>query len=126
MNKSTEVEEFLKSLDYSLKVEVVELRIIILSANKEITEHIKWNAPSFCVNNQDRVTMNLRSDKFVDIIFHRGAKINNSEFKFEDTTGLLTWLSPDRASIKFSNMDEVKVQKENLVSLVNKWIELTA
>lgn len=41
---------FLKELEHPLKDEIEEVRKIILSAADDITEQIKWNAPSFCYN----------------------------------------------------------------------------
>lgn len=125
MNGPKEVDEFIDSLSYELKPIVIQLRSIILSANRGITEHIKWNAPSFCINGEDRVTMNLRSDKFVEIVFHRGAKVNKTAFKFEESTGLLTWLSPDRGSIKFSSIEAVNSNLKEFIDIVNRWMEAT-
>ena len=42
------VVEFLNNLEHPLKNEIEEVRKIILSVDEQITEHIKWNAPSFC------------------------------------------------------------------------------
>lgn len=122
---SADVETFLKSLKHPLKAEVEAIRAIILSADKQITEHIKWNAPSFCYNGEDRVTMNLRAQGCVQLIFHRGAKVKDSQgFAFEDEAGLLEWLAPDRAIVKLSNMKDVKATKAALKRIVSRWVKL--
>jgi hypothetical protein len=45
-DQTDEVDRFLRDLDHPLKEEIVAVRDIILGADKEITEHIKWNAPA--------------------------------------------------------------------------------
>jgi flagellar motor switch protein FliG len=54
-----QVVEFLNNLEHPLKKEIEEVRQIILSANPHINERIKWKAPSFCIEDEDRVTFNL-------------------------------------------------------------------
>lgn len=39
--------EFMNNIDHPLKTTIIEVREIILAATEGITEHIKWNAPSF-------------------------------------------------------------------------------
>ena len=87
-DQTDEADRFLRDLDYPLKEEIVAVRDIILGADKEITEHIKWNAPSFCYQGQDRVTFKLHPQDGIHLIFHRGAKVRDAEdFNFEDSSG---------------------------------------
>lgn len=122
-----QVIQYLNDLEHPLKKEIEEVRKIILSAHEQITEHIKWNAPSFCFNNEDRVTFNLNGKGFFRLVFHRGAKVkdntDNGPF-FDDPTGLLDWVANDRAIVKFTDMNDVKAKEEKLVQLVARWIEL--
>lgn len=121
-----QVLDYMDTLEHPLKKEIEEVRSIVLSANGQLTEHIKWNAPSFCFNNEDRITFNLRGKGYFQLIFHRGAKVKDAPGNgqlFEDATGLLDWLAPDRAVIKFTDMNDVIAKKESLVSVVSKWIE---
>ncbi|MDQ0193800.1 DUF1801 domain-containing protein [Paenibacillus wynnii] len=124
-----QVVEFLNNLEHPLKKEIEEVRNIILGVNEFITEHIKWNAPSFCFNNEDRVTFNLQGKGFFRLIFHCGAK--KSEYAgngalFEDNTGLLEWVAADRAIIKFTDRSDVEANREKLAAVVTKWIEVTS
>ncbi|TJY41087.1 DUF1801 domain-containing protein [Cohnella pontilimi] len=124
-----QVLEFLNKLEHPLKMEIEEVRKIILGANEQITEHIKWNAPSFCMHNEDRVTFNLQGKGFFRLIFHCGAKPKanqGNEPLFEDTTGLLEWVTGDRAIVKFANRSEVEAAREKLAELVVKWMEVTS
>lgn len=123
LNQSEQVNQFLARLEHPMKDEVLEVRNIILSANPQITEHIKWNAPSFCYQGEDRVTFNLHAQGVIQLIFHRGAKAkNNQDFKFVDTTGLLEFVTNDRAKVELKSMQEVLEKKSALSEVVNQWI----
>lgn len=124
-----QVIEFLNNLEHPLKKEIEEVRKIILSANDQITEHIKWNAPSFCFQNEDRVTFQLQGKGFFRLVFHCGAKAKDRTEKeplFTDTTGLLDWVTNDRAIVKLTDMSDVETKKEKLAEVVAKWIEVTS
>ncbi|MEK5391377.1 DUF1801 domain-containing protein [Margalitia sp. FSL K6-0131] len=123
-----QVVEFMDNLEHPLKEEIEEVRKIILSANKQIKEHIKWNAPSFQVENEDRITFNLHGKGFFRLIFHCGSKkqVNiGQENLFVDTTGLLEWVAVDRAIVKFTDIDDVKAKEKKLTEVITKWIEIT-
>lgn len=78
-DQTNEVDRFLRDLDHPLKEEIVAVRDINLGADNEITEHIRWNAPSFCYQGQDRVTFKLHSQDGIHLIFHRGAKVKGTQ-----------------------------------------------
>jgi len=114
----------MSKLEHPLKAEAEAIRAIILKSRKGITEHIKWNAPSFCYNNEDRVTFHLRSKEYIQLIFHRGTKPkDNTGFQFSDPTGLLEWIAADRATIKLTTMKEVTSKKKSLSEIINLWID---
>jgi hypothetical protein len=124
---SHEVDIFIAGLDHPLKETVSNIRAAILGWNDEITEHIKWNAPSFCIGGEDRVTMNLRAQDHVKLIFHRGAKVKDAEeFKFEDTSGRMVWLADDRAVIKLTAEDETAEKAIPIAEVVSQWMAATA
>lgn len=119
--------EYLNNLKHPQKLEIEEVRKIFLSANDQISEHIKWNAPSFCYKNEDRITFNLRGKGYFLLIFHCGAKVKDNLAKeplFMDTTGLLDWVTGDRATVKFTDMNDVKAKEEKLIEVITKWIEV--
>ena len=47
VNKTEEVDAFMKDLDHPFKAEVEAVRKIIKKVNHRITEQVKWKAPSF-------------------------------------------------------------------------------
>jgi len=123
-----QVVEYLNNLEHPLKKEIEVVREIILGVNEQITEHIKWNAPSICFNSEDRITFNLQGKGFFRLIFHCGAKkIDRQEPGplFDDATGLLEWASGDRAIVKFIGMKDVEANREKLAEVVAKWIQAT-
>jgi hypothetical protein len=107
-----------------LKEGIVGLRAAILDSNPAISEHIKWNAPSFTYDGIDRVTFRLQPSNRFQLIFHRGAKVraDTADFVFEDNTRGLNWLAPDRAAVDFPNLESVNARKDEVVALVNRWV----
>ncbi len=126
MNRNEAVTAFLQELNHPMKAEIEYLRDVILAANDQLSEHIKWKAPSFRYGGDDRVTFNLRPQDRVLLIFHRGAKARPDDgFAFVDPTGLLTWAAKDRATLTLHTMAEVHAHQAELAKLVNAWVEAT-
>lgn len=57
-------------LDHPFKAEVQQVREIVKNVNPDITEQIKWNAPSFSYNGEFLVTFNLWEKKRIHLVFH--------------------------------------------------------
>jgi hypothetical protein len=85
---------------------------------------VKWKAPSFLRGGEDRVTFQPRAKKGVQLIFHRGAKAKDdrADFRFSDESGLLDWISSDRATVIFQDLDDAKAKEEAFVTLVRSWV----
>lgn len=111
----------MKELEHPFKEEVERLRSTILESNDRISEHIKWNAPSFRYAGEDRVTFRLYPEDRVQLVFHRGAKVkrDGKDFVFDDGTGLLKWVARDRAVV---TLRDAEARRPALVDLVNHWI----
>lgn len=125
MPKSKDVDAFIGQMEHPLKAQIEKVRRVILRANPEITEQIKWNAPSFGVGGDDRITFNLRSIDKIQLIFHRGAKVkSDGDFQFQDDVGLLQWLARDRAIVKLDK-EEIDDKLADLEILVDRWIRST-
>ncbi|MFM1651031.1 DUF1801 domain-containing protein [Brevibacillus sp. B_LB10_24] len=123
-----QVEEYLQNLEHPLKREIEEVRSIVLSIDRELSEHVKWNAPSFCFHNDDRITFNLHGNGFFRLVLHRGAKAKESinlKPYFEDVQGLMEWVANDRATIKFTDRKDVEVKRELLKEVVRRWVDVT-
>ena len=116
MTKSGKVDEFLKVLDNPLVEEIKKVREIILQASAKIQEDIKWGAPSYAYKD-NMATFNPRAKKFVNLIFHKGALLN-------DKTGLLEGDKKEARVARFYNMDDVEQKKEKLIAVLKAWVHL--
>ena len=125
-NQSDQVDRFMDALDHPHKAEVAAVRTAMLASNPRITEHIKWKAPSFGYDGEDRVTFRLQPPTGIHLIFHRGAKVKEiGDFAFADDTGLMRWVTADRAVVTLQNIDDGRARLDDLISLVNRWLDAT-
>ncbi|KON88292.1 hypothetical protein AF332_16780 [Sporosarcina globispora] len=127
LNGPEQVAEFMNNLKHPHKEEIEEVRNIILSTNDKITEHIKWNAPSFCYEGEDRITFNLHGKGFIRLVFHCGTKVkdrNTNEPLVVDPSGILEWKAADRAIMKFTDQNDVKAKEEKLREVITKWLKV--
>lgn len=124
---NNEVTRFLDNLNHPLRNEIEQLRKDILSANDRLTENIKWNGPNFCFDGGDRITMRIHPPKQIQLVFHRGAKVQKQpENKLiNDNSGLLSWKTNDRAVVEFKNMEDISSKRSDLNQIVNKWLKAT-
>ncbi|HEX5534921.1 MAG TPA: DUF1801 domain-containing protein [Actinomycetales bacterium] len=123
--RNVEVDRLLADLDHPLKAGVERLRSAILDSNPDLTEHVKWNAPSFRYRDEDRVTFKLHPTDRVQLILHRGAKVRTSDgFSFEDSTGLVRWRSADRGVLTFYELGAIDASCHEVVRLVNEWVSV--
>jgi uncharacterized protein YdhG (YjbR/CyaY superfamily) len=69
-NGTEQVDKFMEKLDHPFKPEVQMMREMIKSVNEDITEQIKWNAPSFSYKGESLVTFNLWEKQKIHLVFH--------------------------------------------------------
>lgn len=120
------VDDFLRALSHPLGPSIERVRRVILACAPGVTEHVKWNAPSFCVGGDDRITFNLRGGELV-LVFHRGARPKDATgFSFPDPRGLLEWRAPDRGLMTFRSAAAVDDALEGIADTARRWLEATA
>ncbi|MCB9993935.1 MAG: DUF1801 domain-containing protein [Hyphomicrobiaceae bacterium] len=118
------VAAFLDALDHPRKPEILALCQMIRAAAPDLTEQVKWNAPSFCANGDDRITLRINPPKVLQVVFHRGAaKKDLNGFSFTDPTGFLKFAAPDRAILAIDNADDLETKRDAVATLVPLWIE---
>ena len=105
---------------------VEAIRQLILTADKQVGEQIKWNSPSFFYTGEmkpfdpkeykrDLVVVNVRKGVAL-LVFPTGAGI-------KDTTGILEGNYTDgRRMITFRNMEEIKAKGKDLQKVVKEWL----
>ena len=127
MNKYRSVDEFLSGLDDSRRSQVEKLRQYIQDETQSTTEHIKWNAPSYVKDDEDRITFNtMNKEQVVKLVFHMGAT------KREDKKGqpilkdaaLIEWVSDIRGYMTFTNLQEVTSNEKEIKRTVREWLSL--
>ena len=123
-----QVSEHIQKLEPALAKIVETLRKIILSADKEIGERIKWNNPSFYYTGEMKafdpkeykreiIVFNLFKGR-VMLVFPSGAKIN-------DTSGLLKGDYKDGRRITiFKDLKDVKAKENILKKIIKDWLKL--
>jgi hypothetical protein len=114
--KQQTVDEFLAELDHPFKAEVQAVRAIIKGVRQDITEEVKWNAPSFSYKGY-LATFNLWERKRVHLVFHNGAILDPQPGIFEGTY-------PDRRMVYFADMADVEAKQPALEAAVNQWVRL--
>ena len=116
-NKTEEVDAFMAELDHPLKKEVQAVRTIIKGVNKDITEEIKWKAPSFSYHGEYLVTFNLRINDRIHLVFHNPmiAKVKSK---------LLEGDYADRRMAYFADMKAIKSKQSELIKALKDLIKL--
>jgi uncharacterized protein YdhG (YjbR/CyaY superfamily) len=67
-------QEFLSNFRDKRKPLVEAVLKAIMDECPSLSETIKWNAPTFCYEGKDRLTLMLHKSDRVGVIFHTGAK----------------------------------------------------
>ena len=121
-------QEFLSEFTDERKSLVKALLVAINEECPHLTEIIKWNAPSFCDNGKDRMTIMLHKKNIVGLILHTGVKPKEDKKAprlYDDSTGLLEWNSNIRATISFANIDDFLAKQELFKKAVKTWVTKT-
>lgn len=123
-NLNSEVTDFLDELSHPFRKEIEILRNIVLSAENNLTENIKWNGPNYCYDGEDRITMKIHPPKQIQIIFHRGVKVLKQPKNklINDDSNLLAWKTNDRAVATFKNMADITSNKSAFTKIVSEWV----
>lgn len=119
------VEKFLQNLEHPQLETILSLRQLLLSHRPQLTEQIKWNAPSYSLNGEDCLTMRLFPAPVVQLVFHRGSakKAMPAQRLISDDDALLQWKANDRAVAGFSSPEDLKNKEDKLRHLVNEWVK---
>ena len=107
----------MEELEHPFKAEVQLLRAIIKSVNKDITEQIKWNAPSFSYQGEYLATLNLRATGHLHLVFH------NPEIARVESP-LLQGDYRDRRMAYFAGRDDIQAKKTALQKALKDLIKL--
>lgn len=101
------------------------VRQLISGAAPGLDEHIKWNAPSFMADGDDRVTLNFAPRGDVRMVLHRGVAVKKDGFTFDDPGKLAAWPSPDRGVVTLRDEADLAAKAEALTELIARWVAAT-
>ena len=125
MKKYLAVDEFLANLTEDRRQQVNALRQIISSVNKDLSEHIKWNSPSYIYNGEDRLTFNMHYPDKTILLLHMGAtrkEDRRSKPIMNDESGLIIWNSNIRGTLSFSTLDEIENHTPHIEKIIAQWL----
>ena len=118
------VNDLVSSLNHPATQEIQMLRDIVCDVSPSIQEGVKWNAPSFRVD-EYFATINLREKQGVGVVLHFGAKVRDvaaGRESIADPDRLLKWLAKDRATVRFSGKDDIAARKPAFQAVLRQWI----
>ena len=127
INSPELVTAYIKKLEPNTATLVEAIRKHIISTDKQIGEHIKWNSPSFFYSGEmksfdpkeykrDIIVMNLFKKEFVMLVFPSGAKI-------DDPSGILEGEYADgRRLLKIHDLEELKKIERPLKKAIKDWL----
>lgn len=114
------LDAYLAALVHGQKSSIATLRAATLAIDDRIGEDVKWNAPSFFI--EDRfATFRVHPAK-LQVILHTGAKARSNQQVFEipDPDGLLTWPAKDRCVVAIRD-DRLDVVVDIVRDRVRNW-----
>ena len=113
---SEQVEQYMGRLEHPMKVEIERLRAIIRATSDQLSERIKWNAPSYYYR-EDIVTFGppARKQDEVMLVFHHPSVV-------EISSPILEGNYKDRRLVIFKNMLEVETNQAELAHILHEII----
>ncbi|KUJ61972.1 hypothetical protein AR687_10465 [Flavobacteriaceae bacterium CRH] len=120
------VTALVEKLDAENKSTVAFLRQLILDTDKEISEQVKWNSPSFYFSGEmkafnpkeykrDILVINIHRGSIL-LVFPTGATISDIE-------ELKAVNYPDgRKIIKIAGLDDAKIKQKSLQATILEWL----
>jgi hypothetical protein len=120
---SPSVEIFLDTLDHPHASAIRRLREIILGLDPRITEEVKWNAPSFKIDDHF-ATFKLYPPKDIQLVLHTGAKVKSPprDFQIDDPVHLLKWPAKDRCVLTLQSGEAFDQHESAVAGIVRQWI----
>ena len=128
MQKYKTVEEFLDDLSEDKRLQVDTIRDLILSTEPQLEEHIKWNAPSYVLDGEDRITFNLMNKQgVVKLVLHMGATRKEDKKGIpimQDDSGLIEWSSDIRGMVTVTSIEDITSNTISLKKIIKDWLSI--
>jgi hypothetical protein len=119
-----DVDSFITQLDHPYKAGINLLRAAIKRLDSRIVEEIKWNAPSFKIDDHF-ATFKLYPPKNIQIVLHTGAKPKTPlrAFALDDPHKLLKWPAIDRCVLTLQSSAQAEQLEKIVTKMVKQWIQ---
>ena len=122
------VEGILDTLDAARREQVEALRAILREVEPALVEGVKWNAPSYTLHGEDRITFNLANrEQLVRLVLHMG--VGRPERKgappvLDDPAGLVAWSSDIRGLVAFADLADIRARRADVEDVVRRWLAI--
>jgi hypothetical protein len=122
-SSATTVDAYMNVLEHPHKASIQKLRELILSVDPRIKEQVKWNAPSFYLED-NFATLRIHPAPILQLVLHAGSKkqAHPRQFEVPDPQGLLKWPAKDRCVLTFASPNDVSQHKAELKRMIVSWI----
>jgi hypothetical protein len=119
------IPDYLAALTPEQRATADALRALAAAAAPGLTEHIKWNAPSFVHDGEDRITLGSDKAGHIRVILHRGIRPKDANgFSFDAPADLVQWAAPDRGVMTFASPDEIAAHADEIGDVFRRWLEM--
>lgn len=118
------VDALLSALDHPHKQGIELLRRVILGVDERLREEVKWNAPSFMLDDHF-ATFKLHPPGSIQLVLHTGAKPKSPprQFVLEGVDVLpIRWAAPDRCIVTIGSTESARAHSRAVASLVRQWM----
>jgi len=112
-----QVNEFMEKLDHPFEAEVQLVREIIKNVNRDITEQIKWKAPSFSYHGEYLVTFNLWEKQKIHLVFH-------NPFISKVKSKLLEGDYDHRRMTYFADKNDITAKRAEIEKIIKQLVKL--
>ena len=117
---------FLDRTPEPARAALAELCRIVEDSDPRIRAEIKWNAPSFRIDDHFATTGLLKAGG-IRLVLHTGVRRKSPPraVVIDDPEKLLDWRDADRAVAVFADADDVRRNEQALVVILTQWIAQT-
>jgi len=120
------VAAYLDGVPEPTRAALAELCRIVAASDPRIRGEIKWNAPSFAIDDHFATTGILRTGG-IRLVLHTGARRKGEPqlIVIDDPEKLLDWKDADRTVAVFADADDVRRNEAALGVIITEWIAQT-
>ena len=116
MGKNARVDDWLAAYDNPMKPVVAAIREVVLAALPEVSEDIKWQAPTF-IYKGNIASFFPKSKAHASLMFHKGAEIPG---EFPNLLGD----GKEARTFKVADLDDLAAKEGELLAIFRAWVAM--